>query len=157
MSRKRLIAALLIAILAGGGYLAWRLTHPPLSDQEQINRLLDRVERGIETKTPRTVLAAIADDYRDAYGYTKLDIHRLSLGLLRTTGRPQVTLDRVDIQVHGDAAQARLHGEVALIEAGQQSQAFSGALTIQLRKRGGKWQIVSTAGWQAEAGAGFEE
>jgi hypothetical protein len=157
MWRKRLIAALLIVIVVGAGYLAWSFTHPPVSDEEQVNRLLDRIEQGVETKSPRMILSTIADDYRDAYGYTRLDIHRLSLNLLRTTGRPQVNLDRVDIRVHGDEADVGVHGEVTLIEAGQESQEFSGSLTVQLRKRGGRWQIVSTAGWQTEAGGGFEE
>ena len=157
MWRKRLIAAAVIVIVAGGGYLAWRLTHPPLTDKQQIERLFDEIERGIEIKSPRTVLGTIADDYRDTFGYTKQDIRQLSLGLLRTEGKPQVTLDKVNIAVHGDDATAEVSGRVTLVSGEQESQPFAGSLTVVLRKRDGAWRITSTTGWQTHASEGFEE
>jgi len=157
MQRRRLIAAAVIILLGGGAYLVWRLTHPTLSDQQQIEELLDRIEQGVEKKSPRMILGAIADDYRDDYGLTRLDIHRLSLNLLRTEGRIQVVLTRPKIEVHGEQATADVTGEVTLSEGGYQAQEFSGALTIHLRKRGGQWRIVSTGGWQGEVMGGFEE
>jgi hypothetical protein len=157
MWRTRIIVVAVIVTVGGGGYLAWRLTHPPLTDQQQIEQLLDQVERGIEIKSPRTVLGTIADDYRDSFGYTKQDIRQLSFGLLRTEGKPQVTLDKVNIAVHGDEATAEVSGRVTLVSGGHESQPFEGGLTLELRKRGGTWQITSTTGWQTRASEGFEE
>jgi hypothetical protein len=157
MWRRRIIAAAVIVVIAGGGYLVWRLTHPPLTDKEQIEQLIDQIERGIEIKSPRTVLGTIADDYRDSCGYTKQDIRQLSFGLLRTEGKPQVTLDKVNIAVHGDEATADISGRVALVSGEQESHPFQGSLTVVLRKRDGAWRITSTAGWQTQAGEGFEE
>jgi len=157
MRRKRLIAAAVIVILAGGGYLAWRLIHPPISDQEQINRLLDRVEQGVETRRPRDILSAIADDYHDAAGLTKRDLHRMTLVLLRLPVPPEVVIDKVDIRVRGDAAVAGVQGRVTLNEGGLPPELFSGAITVELRKRRGEWLVVSTAGWQGRLAEETEE
>jgi hypothetical protein len=149
--RKRLIAAAIIAVLGGGGYLAWRLTHPHRSDRELINELFDRIERGIETKQPRMVRDAFSPDYRDAFGFTKRDLHRISLELLRIHGVPQVVIEDLKIEVHGREADASLRAEVSLQEAGAETRQFSGALTFKLRKQRGRWLITSTAGWQGAA------
>jgi hypothetical protein len=157
MPRKRLISAVVIIAVVIGAVVIWRLTHPPISDQEQINRLIDRVEQGVERKKPSEILATIADDYRDSTGFTKRDIHQLSLSLLRVDGRPQVTLTDVRIEIHGNEADVSLEGDVRIAFAGAESQEFNGALSVHLSKRSGKWLIVSTSGWQGEVGGGFEE
>jgi len=156
MWRRRLIAAAVIVVLGGGGYLAWRLTHPPISDEERIARLLDRIEQGIETRSPRMILDTISSDYRDAFGYTKRDIHRLSLNLLRTEGTFQVVLDEVNIHVRGGEADANVSAEVTLTQNGRVTEKYSGSLAAHLRKQAGKWRIVSATGWQDEALRGFE-
>lgn len=156
MWRTRLIAAAVILILGGGGYLVWRLTHPPLSDEEQIARLIDRVEQGVEKKSPRMILANIADDYRDPFGFTKRDIYRSALSLLRTEGSLQVVLSDVEIAVNDADADVAVTGEVMLTEGGEQSQAFRGALTIHLRERDGKWLVTSATGWQSGVTSEFD-
>lgn len=150
MWRRRLIAAAMVVILGGGGYLAWRLTHPRMSDRERIYRLFDRIEQGIETKQPRVVRDAFAPDYRDGFGFTRRDIHRLSLELLRIHGTPSVVIDDLKIEVHGDQADATLRAQASIQEAGSETQEFSGTLTFRLRKQRGEWLITSATGWQGE-------
>jgi len=157
MLRKRLIlAAVVIIIVVIGAIFIWRATHPPLSDKEQIEQLLDRVEQGVEKKSPSTILSTISDDYRDSFGFTKLDIHRLSLELLRTQGTPQVVLENVKIDIEGKQATVNVTGQVSLRFGGQETREFAGALTLELHKNRA-WHVISTSGWQAQAEQGFEE
>jgi len=157
MLRKRLISAVVIIVVIVGAAVIWRLTHPQVSDEEQIIRLIARVEQGVELKKPREILANIADDYKDSAGFTKLDIHRLSLSLLRVEGRPQVTLSNVKIEIHGKEADAHIDGEVTIAFGGTESQEFKGTLDVHLSKRSGEWLIDSTSGWQGNYGGGFDE
>lgn len=157
MLRKRLISAAIIIVVIAGAIIIWRLTHPPIPDREQIDRLIDSVEQGVELKKPREILANIADDYKDSAGFTKQDIHRLSLSLLRVEGRPQVTLSDVKIEIHGKEADAHIDGEVTIAFGGTESQEFKGTLDVHLSKRTGKWLIDSTSGWQGNYGGGFDE
>jgi hypothetical protein len=157
MARKRLILAGLVAIIViVGAILIWRATHPPLSDKEQIEQILDRIEKGVETKNPSAILSTISDDYRDSFGFTKLDIHRLSLSLPRMHGTPRVVLADVQIAIRGKRATVNLSGEVTVRFGGEQTQEFAGALTLELRKNGA-WHVISTNGWQGRVEQGFEE
>jgi hypothetical protein len=150
MWRGRLIAAGIVLLLGGGGYVAWRLTHPPRSDREQINRLLERIECGVETKRPRMIVSAISDDYRDDSGLTKRDLHRLSLELLRTRGTPQVIIEEIKVVIRGARADVRLAGEAAIYERGRKTDQYSATVNLHLCKRHGRWLITSTSGWQGK-------
>lgn len=160
MRHKGLIAAIMLVVLGGAGYTAWRLTHPGLSEREQVLRLFDQLEQGVETRTPRTILDTVANDYRDPFGYTKRDIYRLSLSLRRTQGAPapEVVIDEISLELEQGTgtAKATVTGRVTMHETGFEAQRYAGSVTFHLRKERGRWLITSTEGWQEQVAAEYE-
>ena len=140
-----LLGAVLIGALG-----AWWLLRPRPTDREQIERVVDQIEKGVESKRPGHVLGQISADYHDSSGATKTDLRRLSLALMRSEVSVEVTIDRFEFQVHGRDAEGT--AEVGILARGGGADVrASGPVRILFAKERKGWKVTSAEGWQAWA------
>lgn len=132
---------------------AFVLLRKPPSDRELIEQLIIRLEESIERKQLGGIMACISQDYRDDAGLRKRDLLRLALRYVRDYGWAELLISDVDIEVQGRAAVASMYVEVTYVQGNQESTPFAGEVTAFLRKRGRRWLVVKSEGWQSAAEA----
>jgi len=143
---------LVVALLAVAAVAAFLLLRKPPSDKELIERLILRLEEGIEKKQFPRIMACIGKEYADESGLTRRDLMRLAFRYVRDRGWADVLLSDVKIDVQDRAAVANMYAEVTYTGEDMESKPFSGEVTVFFRKRGSRWFIVKSEGWQSTVG-----
>ena len=145
-ARTTVLGALVIAAIA---VAIWWLCQPRLSHRKQIEELVVQIERGIETKNLRQVMAGISEDYNDPLNQTKRDVYRVGAGAFRNQGDFEVTINRFFLDVDGKQAHADIDADVRVITSqGTATSIFSGTVAVDFRRERKGWKVISAQGWQ---------
>ena len=152
MRSRTTLMLLAIIVLVAGGYAVYRLTRPPLSDPEQIQKLILTSAGFLEQHRVRSFMAALADDYNDGT-YTKQDVENLIRGAVLQAGELRIVPYLPALQVHGTTADVTIEAQVTVGRAapgGTADEPLTGRYTIQatLRKGPQGWQVTSAKGWE---------
>ena len=150
-----LVLVLALIVLVGGGYEAYRLTRPALSDPDQIKHAITDATAALEQHRVQSFMRLIANDYNDGtYNRQQLE-NQVWAGVWQTDQLRVVPYLR-DLQVQGTTATATIDADV--IVSGKQSYRAAepdrGRYTVETtwRKESRGWQIVSAKGWEAAQG-----
>lgn len=137
------------ALLVIGGIVAWRATHPPLTDEQQIAANLEAMRVAVENRNAKGVTWYLAADFR-WQGLKKSDVHRHLAGAFVAPGRPlrdvQVYLSGLRIEVRDDSATTTGHYNVSYRIGDAPAESRAGDFTLQWQKRDGQWKIVQAEG-----------
>ena len=147
--RRKLIGAVLLAAIAAA--LGWHFTRKALSDREQLEQLLDQVQRAAHTKDVKLGLSCLSRDYRDSSGLNKWAIHRLALRAGHSPETFRVLISDLNLSLRGREASARMEVQVMVRNGEVIEGEYAGPLVLSFRKERGGWRITSSSGWQSWA------
>jgi hypothetical protein len=160
MGTRKWLLLLALIVLAGGGYLVYRLTRPVLSDTDQIKHAIVDATQSLEQRRVQSFMRIIADDYNDGAN-TRQDIENDVRDAVLGTDRIRVVPYLRSLAVQGTTAQTVVEADVTADETrpgASSSTPFRGRYTINLTWRKGPrgWQITSATGWEGAQG-GIDE
>jgi hypothetical protein len=122
---------------------------PAASDEERIYEMVADMQRAAERGDYLSVLRYVADDYHDAASYTRQDLRRLAIQADRDAAASRVTSRVKGLVLSGKKATMQV--DVLVWESsGAEEQKYSVRATLE--KRGRRWVIVSSEGWQDAIG-----
>lgn len=152
LSRRTILAASALAVLAAGAFLLARWAAPEPTDEERIRTLFAEAARAAQEKRVGDVMDALSERFRGE-GLDRAGVKQLvALHAFRGEwNRVAITADR--IAVDGDAATAVLHVLLARSGAGESlasvlpaaGSAYRIACTLAREDEG--WRVV-TAAWR---------
>lgn len=156
MPARGLLILLAVVVLAAGGYLVYRHTRPPATDQQQIHSLILKAARALEQRRVSTFLTVIADDYNDGT-HTKQDLARLARSAVLEAREIRIVPYLRSLEVRDTTATTVIEAEVTLSPTAPGSafgeavsERYTVRLTLAKRPRG--WQVTSAQGWQGAEG-----
>ena len=133
-----------VLVVAGVGLSVhdWR------SDEEQINVLLARAKKGVETRHIAKCLSVFSNDYEDSEGMTYRDVQRGLFAVLRESDHLiQIDYQRMDVDVSRREAHVALHVVVVQKHADKKRTMGPFDLRIMLRREWVGWRVHSVEGW----------
>ncbi len=145
---KTVSGAIIILLLLAAA--TWFLFPPPLSEAEQIVRLLKDTQAAANSGNTRRVLYSQSEQYSGAGG-TKRQVRLLLIQAARE-GDISLTLNTPTVTVTGDSATVELFAQAALRQGPGSETRINSDVTLALRKEDGKrllvlparvWRIVS--------------
>lgn len=148
---KRVLLSL--AGAAAIGAVVWWLAHPRLSDVQQIEEVVARVEHGVEAKQGREIMECVSPDYRDPAGMDRLDVLKLVNHWVRSPEQAEVVIEDYQIRVSGRTAVGRFLVRVYVQGDSIAQNPLEMDLTVNFEKRWRKLRRV----WLVKSaeGAGF--
>jgi len=136
-------------IVAAAGLFAWWRTRPRLSEAEQIEVVISRIEEGIEAKSPQQVLSQVSEEYSDTWGITYEKARLLSRRVLREPERIRVDiLDYKGPTIQGDFADLELSVHASVLSGENPITEVEGNVELVLRKERKGWKVINAQGWQ---------
>jgi len=157
MMLRRLVPWVFVVVVIGAGAGWYLLTRPePLSDEQQIVRLIADVQRAVEQRKTSDVMRYVSDDYHDRRGLDRLDVQRLVIAGARNRATMDLSVQVTSIEVQGDSA--TFTAEVDYSVGGPAMPGRSNHLTVsaELRRERGGWKVISAEGWQDAESAYFQ-
>lgn len=140
MARK-LIVALGLVLLVGGGFFWWRVTHPPLSDAEQIAANLEDIRTSLENNNIERALGYMAEDAK-FQGQSRAQIRsQFNIGSFLTKANARVNLLNVRTDIKGASASTKGHYKVD-VQQRFGPEANDGDFSLEWEKRDGNWVIT---------------
>ena len=149
MTRRRKLVILAAAAAIAAGVLGWHSTRKPLSDREQLEQLLDQMQRAAHTKNVKLGLSYVSGDYHDSFGLNKWAIQRLALWAREKSQSFRVLISDLSLSINRNQAQGRMELEVVVRSEDVIEAQFSGPIVLSFRKERGGWKIISASGWQS--------
>ncbi|HEY3396865.1 MAG TPA: hypothetical protein VGM19_04315 [Armatimonadota bacterium] len=156
--RKRLwLFAVIVVLLAGGGYFLYQRTRPVLSDQQQIKNVILTAAHAVEQHKTKTVMDQVADDYSDGT-YDRQSLETVVRGALAYAGESHISTFIRSLEVQGDRATAQVSVEMTTarpqVDAGGLPTSNQGSYEVQVefRKTDRGWKVTSTKGLEAAGG-----
>jgi len=147
---RRIVPWVVVVVLLGGAGAAWFLnTRPaPLSDEQQVLRLIADVQRAVEQRKTSDVMGYVSEDYHDSRGLDRRGVQRLVMAAARDRSTMDLSVQVTSIEVHGDSA--TFTAEVDYSVGGTAMPGASDHLTVrgELRRERGGWKVISAEGWQ---------
>ncbi len=140
-------AIIILLLLAAAASFVFR---PPLSDTEQIVRLLKDTQAAANSENAGRVLSSLSEQYSGTGG-TKKQVRLLLIQATRE-GDISLTLNTPTVTVTGETARVELFAQAALRQGPGSETRISSDVTLALRKEDGKrllviparvWRIVS--------------
>ena len=141
MTRK-LVIVLGLILLLGGGLFWWRLTHPPLTDEQQIAANLEDIRQSLENGNAKRAVSYMAKDAKFK-GLSRSKIQdQFALGY-RFGGRTDVRITFLNTQtgVTGAAATTKGHYKVDM-RTRYRPESTDGDFSLEWEKRDGEWIIT---------------
>ena len=143
---KRLFLATGTLILLLSAVLVWRITHPALTDHQQIAANLDGIADAASRRSARGVANFLSKDF-DFNGTNKRDFqNQLVAGLLQYRV-VELKLNGVQTNVNGDSASSAGRYNLSLkSEYNSPPQVSTGEFKLKWRKIDGEWKVVGGQG-----------
>ena len=140
MARKLVIALGLIFLL-GGGLLWWRATHPPLTDEQQIAANLEDVRQALENANIERALNYLSEDAKFA-GQSRSQIRsKFTIGSFINRADVRVTFTNTEHDVQGATATTKGHYKVDVRQRSA-PDSYDGEFSLKWQKQDGDWKIA---------------
>lgn len=147
MARK-IILSLGVLFLLFGGLIWWRVTHPPLTDEEQIASNLEGLRASAEAGSVGGVMGYLAEDFtwdgRKRSEVSSLLYAAFYDGLRKRDLR--LTFTNVHPAVQGATATTTGHYKVDVRNYRSSVDSQDGEFSTQWEKRDGQWKITHASG-----------
>lgn len=131
-----------VLLLLFGLVIIWRVTHRPLTDEQQITTLMEGARSAIATRNTNRLASYLADDFT-WNGQDKSEVKNTLRGAFFQTRDLEPSLSNLKISVDGETASAT--GNYSLRYRRQNSKTSetqAGRFQIGWKKRDGQWKIV---------------
>ena len=141
MARK-IILSLGLILLLGGGFFWWRVTHPPLTDEQQIAVNLEDIRSALENGNTDRALNYMADG-TTFRGMKKSEIRsQFTLGFT-FGGAKDVRINFLNTrsEVKGAGASTKGHYKVD-VRRRNAPESYDGDFSLKWEKRDGQWVIT---------------
>jgi len=128
-----------VAILAAGGWLMWRNTHPALSDTQQIHANLQAISAAAARHSSGGILDYLADGFT-WNGQNRHDVASMLSGAMFEFNDVGIQTSQVTVQVQGTTAVSK--GEYALTVRERKASGthtYRGKFKVEWQKQGGQW------------------
>ncbi|MDQ3813031.1 MAG: nuclear transport factor 2 family protein [Armatimonadota bacterium] len=133
-------------LLAFGGVLWWRATHPPLTDEQQVLANLDAVRHAVEARRPRDIAYYLAKGFT-LNGQPRSDVVNMMKGALLQAHEVQLNVSNVQVKVRGDTATSFGRYRLTANSRGDPTaRTRMGEFTLNWRKTDGVWKIAKAEG-----------
>ncbi len=108
-----------LATVLAIAFAVWWLTNPRISDKQQIENLVAKVEHGVESKSGREIMECVAPDYKDSNGLDRLEILKLVNSWVRSPEQADITVEKYEIKINGRSATGHFDVQLYLQEDGR--------------------------------------
>lgn len=132
-------------VILGGLLIGYVGLEPGVTSEERIYRIISDMEQAANRRDFLALLQYVAEDYTDAMGQSREDLKRLALQAGRGVEFLQVLVRVRGLVVSG--RRATMQAEVTLVE-GTRGRPENYTVNVAFEKRGRRWLIVKTDGWQ---------
>lgn len=141
MARKIIVALGLLFFVAGGVFW-WRVTHPLLTDLEQVEANLEDIRSSLENGATERALGYLDEDGK--FSGQSVSQLRSQLTLGYRFGRPdvRVTFTNTRTEIKGATATTQGHYKVDVRRGRSQAESSDGDFSITWQKRDGQWKIT---------------
>jgi len=151
MARK-IVVALGVLMLLIGGVLWWRATHPPLTDEQQIQANLDGLKNAAEACSADRVMNYTSEDF-NWNGQKRSEVRSAITGACLSGGfhKPDfsLTFTNVHITVKGATATAAGHYQLYIRSFRGSPEPHDGEFSTEWEKRDGEWKITRASGGES--------
>jgi hypothetical protein len=137
-------AGVLVVVAAVGWWLAGR---QPLSEAEQISRLIGQAQQAVEHKDARGLIGLLSENYLDPGGNRKQDLARLIISGVRTTEQITVVTTVQQVEVADGRAETVVDVKLGSGTMGA-VQVIPLVMQIEWQREGKRWRVVSARGWE---------
>lgn len=132
-----------VLLLLSGSWWGWQVTHPPLTDQEQIATNLEAMRTAIEDRKPNHVLRYLADEFT-WNGQNKRELASQIKGAFFQWRDVHPNITGLEIKVEGTHATATGKYSIALRPSPRmRPEVYLGEFQLQLEKRENIWLITN--------------
>lgn len=144
--RNRVLVALALLVVA---FAVWRLTRPPLSNEQQIRANMNDLVQGMQKTAPRQMLQYLAPDFK-WNNNSRDQMERLVRQVSAGATHVEVTRTGENLQMRGE--EATVSGNYTIYYQTLQEprdtppHVLSGQYTVLWQKRDGDWKIVALQG-----------
>lgn len=139
---KVLIAIVGIVIVAGGGWMMWRSTHPALSDEEQIHANLQAITDAAARHSSGGILDYLADGFT-WNGQNRHDVASMLSGAMFEFNEVRIQTAQISVQPQGALMVSK--GEYTLIvreRKATEPHTYRGQFEIEWQKQGRHWLAI---------------
>jgi ketosteroid isomerase-like protein len=137
---RRLVIALGLIFLLGGGFFWWRVTHPPLSDAEQIAANLEDIREALENGNIERALNYLSEDAKFA-GQSRSQIRsQFTIGQFMNRADVRVTFTNTRHEVQGATASTKGHYKLDVRQR-VNPDSYDGDFSLEWQKQDGQWKI----------------
>lgn len=143
---KKILPFLALVLVIALGFFAWRLTHPALTDEQQIAANLAGIESAASNKSASGVASYLSKNFK-FNGIKKSEFQNQLVGAFLQYRVVKLQTDGVKTQVKGDAATSVGGWNLGIkSEFTSPEQTTSGQFELKWRKEDGEWKIVEANG-----------
>ena len=141
-----------LLILAGavllflGSLAAWRASHPPLTNEQQIAANVEVLRQAVQSRKPRKIESLLAEDFTWG-GQNKRELNSALTGAFLQWRDVTANVTGLDISINGDKATSK--GKFSLAFRPSQrgrAEAYLVDFRLSWEKRDGQWLVTKAEG-----------
>jgi hypothetical protein len=139
----RFVIPLVLVVLA---VFFWRVTHPTLSDEEQIRQSLDGIAAQASHKSAKGIISYLSKDFQ-IDGTKKSDIQNQLTYAMLSKAAIEMKIGPSQVQVEGDTATTKGSYNLGLKqEFNSPIQNYTSDFTLKWKREDGQWKISNADG-----------
>jgi len=155
MAGKLKVAILIVAAIAVGVLVVWKLRPDRRSDSQQILDALTDIQRGVEEKSVSRCMRYVSESYKDSTVENKRELVRLAQGGFYEKGAFQCQLQAGRPDIRGRRATVEVGVDFSVDRGGAVSRAKPFTVRTEWEKERKGWKIVRAEGYM-DAQMAFE-
>jgi hypothetical protein len=143
---RRILIFLGALILIFGGYSAWRASHPPLDDTQQLTSHMETMRAAVESRDTRTLSSFLAADF-SWNGQNKRELNSMMTGTFMQAR--DITANITGLKISFDKTSAITTGKFSIAfrpSPRARSEAYVSDFTLVWQKQNGNWLVVKAVG-----------
>ncbi len=140
---RKFLPFLILLVLLAGGVFIWRLTHPKLSDEEQIAANLDAICEAARNRSSRGITDYLAKHFKTG-GIGKKDFQNSLVAGMLQVRVIDLQVSALSTEFYGQGAESTGNYVLSLkSEFDSPPQIQKGKFDLKWQKIDGEWKIVA--------------
>ena len=124
----------------------------------QISSLVMDAKSAVEQKDVRRTMAFISETYADSNGMSRSSLRTMVIRAYKDFERYSIALNKADITITGETAKVELDVRVTGYYERQNTEVFSGPITLTLQKESARrWLVFPTTKWRISGTSGLPD
>ncbi len=147
MQNRLKLVVVLLAGVAAGIVVVWKLAPDRRSPEQQILDALVDIERAVEEKNVRHCMKYVSESYRDPEVENKKELQRLAIGGFREPGEFDVVLQPDRPVVSGLEAAVTVRVDFAVVRGQAVNRVPPFDVDTRWVKEGRSWRVIEAKGY----------